>query len=91
MKAVRAPVNIINFEIGIASFVLKFKYKIKIGTSRPPPPIPPAFERADPKNIKIAPIDSFKVNGRKFLCLQTPSMHKFKIVHSSSILHEFSF
>lgn len=91
MKAVRAPVNIINFDIGIASFVLKFKYNIKIGTSRPPPPIPPAFDRADPKKINIAPMHSFKVSGKKFLCLQTPSIHKFKYEHSSSTLHEFSF
>ena len=63
MKEEKAPVNIINFDKGIASERLNCKEKRRIGKRRPPPPIPPAFENADPIRIRIDPIISIPVGG----------------------------
>ena len=64
---VTAPVKIINFEIGIASCVLKLSNISKIGIRRPPPPIPPAFDNAEPITIKNPPMISLNVGGKKSL------------------------
>lgn len=55
--------KIINFEIGIASFVRKLRCRIKIGIRRPPPPIPPALDKDEPIRIKKQPKSSALVGG----------------------------
>ena len=42
--------------------------RIKIGISKPPPPMPPAFETADPRVMQNTPIHSDKVAGENGLC-----------------------
>lgn len=69
MNAVKAPENIITLDNGIASCTSNFKMRINMGISKPPPPIPPAFEIPDPINIENRPIISFIVGGKKSLCL----------------------
>jgi hypothetical protein len=67
IKAVRAPVKIISLETGIASWVENFRIKIKIGISNPPPPMPPAFEIAEPRTIEKTPAISELVGGKNGL------------------------
>ncbi len=55
--------KIINLERGIASEGPNCKEKRRIGRRSPPPPIPPALDKADPISIKKNPKSSIIVGG----------------------------
>ncbi len=52
----------------MASSASKEKKTKRIGIRRPPPPIPPAFEIADPMKIIESPNISYLARGNKGLC-----------------------
>ncbi len=68
MKAVKAPVKIINLDMGMASWVENLRIRIRMGIKRPPPPMPPAFETAEPITMEIAPMISAVEGGENGLC-----------------------
>ena len=48
-----APPKIVMLDSGTAYFALKFETSMKMGTSMPPPPIPPAAATMSPRAAKM--------------------------------------